>query len=165
MAFAAPVSVRDNVFRRRPGGAQIFSARPVHQRLGAGIARGWWSWCYGDAEGILQNFGHRRQAVGGAGGHGDDGVIRGQGVIVDVVDDGFHLAGGRKSALCARRPRRWACDSRPRCRTRYTPQSPRRLPPAMEDAAPLFGIHRNGFAVDDQCIFGKVDAPREGAVV
>ncbi len=164
--FCRAGSVRDNVFRRRPGGAQIFSARPVHQRLGAGIGVDGGHGAYGDAEGILQNFGHRRQAVGGAGGHGDDGVIRGQGVIVDVVDDGFHLAGGGGNQHFARAGLEMGLRFLGRGvepGTLHNHLCACRLPWNMLRL--FFGIYRNGFAVDDQRIFGKVDAPREGAVV
>ena len=158
--------VRDDVFCRRSGGAQIFAARPVHQRLGAGISMDGGHGAHGDAEGILEDFGHRRQAVGGAGGHGDDGVIRGQGVIVDVVDDGFHLASGGGNQHFARAGLEMGLRFLGRgveSGTLHNHLGACRLPWNMLRL--FFGIHRNGFAVDDQRIFCKVDAPREGAVV
>ncbi len=43
----------------------------------------------GDDRGIIvEGFRHGSEAVGGTGGCGDDLVIRGQGLIVDAVDDG-----------------------------------------------------------------------------
>ena len=63
MAFAAPVVCGITFSAAALGGAQIFSARPVHQRLGAGIGVDGGHGAYGDAEGILQNFGHRRRQL------------------------------------------------------------------------------------------------------
>ena len=44
----------------------------------------------------LQHLGDRRQAIGGAGGVGDDHVVLGQLVVVDAVDDGEVGAVGRR---------------------------------------------------------------------
>ena len=49
-----------------------------------------------DADGIVQDLGHRRQAVGGAGRVRDDEVVLGQLVVVDAVDDGQVGAVGRR---------------------------------------------------------------------
>ena len=45
--------------------------------------------------GVVQHIGHRREAVGGARGVGDDQVVLGQLVVVDAVDDGQVGAVGR----------------------------------------------------------------------
>ena len=52
---------------------------------------------------LLQHVGDRREAVGGAGGVGDDDVVAGQLVVVDAVDDGEVGAVGR----APRRARAW----------------------------------------------------------
>ena len=55
MAFAAPVVCGITFSAAAPGGAQIFSARPVHQRLGAGIGVDGHG-AHGDAEGIRRTL-------------------------------------------------------------------------------------------------------------
>ena len=50
---------------------------------------------FNDAEFVLQDFGHRCQAVGGAGCAGDDGFAAVQGFVVDVVNDGFDVVAAR----------------------------------------------------------------------
>jgi hypothetical protein len=48
-----------------------------------------------DAEGVLEDLGQRAEAVGGAGGVGDDVVVRRVVVaVVDAEDDGEVLVGG-----------------------------------------------------------------------
>jgi hypothetical protein len=50
-----------------------------------------------DADGLVQNLRHGREAVGGAGGVGDDVVLLGELVVIDAVDDGEVGAGaGRR---------------------------------------------------------------------
>ena len=41
-----------------------------------------------DADRVVHHLGERRQAIGGAGGVGDDEMVAGQLVVVDAVDDG-----------------------------------------------------------------------------
>ena len=92
--------------------------------------------------------------------------MRSQSVIVDVVDDGFHLAGGGGNQHFARAGLEMGLRFLGRGvepGTLHNHLGACRLPWNMLRL--FFGIHRNGFAVDDQRIFGKVDAPREGAVV
>ena len=54
-----------------------------------------------DRERIVQSLGHGGQAVGGAAGGGDDGIILGQNVMVDVVHHGGQIlaSGGRDNNL------------------------------------------------------------------
>ena len=41
-----------------------------------------------DRSKVVEGLGHRSEAVGGAGGGGDDVVVCGQGLVVNVIDDG-----------------------------------------------------------------------------
>jgi hypothetical protein len=49
-----------------------------------------------DADGIIQRLGDRRQAVGGAGGVGDDQMLLGELLVVHAIDDGEVGAVGRR---------------------------------------------------------------------
>ena len=56
-----------------------------------------------DGPAVVQSLGHGRQAVGGAGSGGDDGIFGLQGVVIDVVNDGGQVvAGGRGDDNLAR---------------------------------------------------------------
>jgi hypothetical protein len=68
----------------------------VERRLVAGIGVDRGHEAGVDADGVVQHLGDRRQAVGGAGGVGDDLVILGQLVVVDAVDDREVGAVGRR---------------------------------------------------------------------
>ena len=48
-----------------------------------------------DGIGVVEGLGHRRQAVGGAGSGGDDGVLSRQGVLIHAVNDGGQVVAGR----------------------------------------------------------------------
>ena len=48
-----------------------------------------------DGSEVVQTLGHRGEAVGGAGSSGDDVVLSGQRLMVDVVHDGGQIAAGR----------------------------------------------------------------------
>ena len=48
-----------------------------------------------DLPAVVQSLGHGSQAVGGAGSGGDDVVFLGQGVVVNVVNDGGQVIAGR----------------------------------------------------------------------
>ena len=48
-----------------------------------------------DGSEVVQTLGHRGEAVGGAGSSGDDVVLSGQRLVVDVVHDGGQIAAGR----------------------------------------------------------------------
>ena len=67
----------------------------VHRALVAGIGVDRGHEAALDADRLVQHVGDRRQAVGGAGGVGDHGVLGGQLVVVDAVDHGEVRAGGR----------------------------------------------------------------------
>ena len=47
-----------------------------------------------DGIGVVQSLGHGRQAVGGAGSGGDDGIFGLEGIVVYVIDDGGQVVAG-----------------------------------------------------------------------
>ena len=87
--------MRNDILRRRARRAQVFAARPVDQRLGAGVGVNGRHGTHFNAECIVERFSHRRQAVGGARGDGNNLITGVQRVVVDVKDQGFHLSGWR----------------------------------------------------------------------
>ena len=82
--------------QRRGAGAVEILVHGVQRRLVAGIGMDGGHHALFDAHRIVQHLGHRHQAVGGAGGVGDDGVFPGQLVVIDAIDHGQVgiLAGG-----------------------------------------------------------------------
>ena len=106
---------------------------------------------------VVQSLRHGREAVGGAGSSRDDLVFRGQGVVVDVVDDGLQViaSGGRDDDLLrASRDVRHglflgaveAGALQHDIHAQLAPRSIRRV---------LFGIDLDFLAVHDDGIFGR----------
>ena len=75
---------------RQGGGAGAVEilVHGVQRRLVAGVGMDRRHHALFDADRLVQHGGQRRQAVGGAGGVGDDDVVLGQLVVVDAVDHG-----------------------------------------------------------------------------
>ncbi len=95
IALAAPVEVGiiDSAAARA---AVEILVHGVERRLVAGIGVDRGHEAVLDADRVVEHLGDRREAVGGAGGVGDDLVVLGQLVVVDAVDDGEVGAVGRR---------------------------------------------------------------------
>ena len=79
----------------RGAGAVEIATHVIQRRLVAGIAVDRGHETLGDPDGVIQGFGDRRQAVGGAGCVGNNGVSRRQRFVIDPVDDGLVGTGRR----------------------------------------------------------------------
>ena len=80
---------RNDIHGRCPGSAEIsFLVRSVQNHLIAGIRMDGGHEAGAQFSVIVQGLRHRRQAVGGAAGTGNDAVFRRQCLVVDVVYDG-----------------------------------------------------------------------------
>ena len=149
-----------------PRGAQIFPAWTINQRLRSRVGVDGGHSAKLNTEAIVQRFRHRCQAVGGARCDRDNPIVRIHCVVVDVKDNGLHVAsrGGyqhffgpciqvRVGFFC-RGIKTGAFDD-------YLSASgfPRNI------FGLFFCVNRDFFTVDNQRVFGKVDAPGKRAVV
>ena len=94
----------DDVVRSAAAAAPVLHGNAVHGLLrgGDGVYGG--HEALGDAEGIVQHLGHRREAVGRAGCVGHELHVRGVGLVVDAHNEhgGIVLGGGgHNNVLCA----------------------------------------------------------------
>ena len=85
-------AVRDDVGGAGTGTAEVaFAVRAIKDHLVAGVGVDGAHDAGNDREVVIEGFGHRGEAVGGAAGRGDDLVFRGEGFVVDVEDDGLEV--------------------------------------------------------------------------
>ena len=106
-------STRPTALRRRSGRDDVGGSGAARRRScdgrprspGRWCRRGWWSSGRLDADAVGQDLGDRGQAVGGAGGVGDDGHVGTQRFFIDAHDDGgvdvVTARGGDQHALGA----------------------------------------------------------------
>ncbi len=119
-----------------------------------------------DPKSIVERFGHRRQAVGGARGNGDDFIAGIQRIVVNVKHQRFHLTGRRGDQhffgpgveVGLRFLRRGV-------ETGTLNDEFSALGGPWDILCFLFSINRNGFTVNNQRIVGEINAPGEGAIV
>src|SRR6185312_3407851 len=86
---------RDHVQRGGAGPAQVL-VRAVLQVLVGGVRVDRGHQATLDAEGVVEDLGQRRQAVGGAGGVADDRLRAVVLLVVDAHDDGQVVTGRRR---------------------------------------------------------------------
>ena len=158
--------MRNDIFRRGAGSAQILAARAVNQRLrtGIGVNSGHGPHLY--TKGVMEHFRHRRQAVGGARGHGNNRIVGVQRVVVNVIDNGFHVASGRGDQHFfspGGQMRLRFLRGGIKTRTLDNQLGAYRFPRNMLSL--FFRINGNFFAINDQRIFRKIHAPWERTVV
>ena len=86
-ALAAPVEVGIRLMAAARARYGILVQR-VHRALVAGIGVHRGHVAVLDADRLVQHVRHRREAIGGAGGVGDDVVLLRQLLVIDAIDDG-----------------------------------------------------------------------------
>ncbi len=145
---------------------QVF-VRQIEQLLVVGVGMDRGHDAVFDAEVIQQDFGHGRQAVGRAGGVGDD-VVRDRvvGLVVDAQHEGdirVGRRGGNNDVLgsgCEVLPCAFAVGEAP---SRFDDDVDLQILPGQ-----VFGVlhreHFNGLAVDEDLVVFGLDAPGQGPV-